>query len=387
MSCKYVGIVTVLVMATIVGCAIVPCDNHLQYANMRKLFADLLSEYRCDFERKERVLCAKDVDEAIRIFDKFLFPTMEDKSELRIRRLRNRIKSRMSWVYCTEGGDGVAYYLLNLFPEFCYGRYGFNYFVRYFPENEDGLRENHGFLELKGSDVFRERRDGGYAYGKACSQFPRIVENPDDATPIWGFESCDIVLVVDVVDVQLMNVGGFDRVRLYPSSTEECVAEYSIRMDIRSAERGLINAESLFLTARRRWLDFGCGSWLYYRGMTLRIGLRSNGSDYSLVNVLPVMPYEPFSEEDVFVSGGGRIGKDWKEFQEGKMASLMVQYGSHTKVEFVHGDIVNCGPCGSFPDFGITSRVKVVELLEGSNREYWEDAWFLAIDECHVDGK
>jgi hypothetical protein len=255
------------------------------------------------------------------------------------------------------------------------------------PGNVDCNYENHGFLELLGSDEAHVRWSGGYAYEKACRQFPRMTEPSDDAQPIWRFEGCDVIAVVDVVDVQLMNVGGFDRVRLYPASSEECVAEYCIRMDIRFVEKGSFSADSVFLTARRRWLNFGCRSWLYYRGMTLRIGLRSNGSDYSLVNAFPVVPYEPFPEDGVSVSGGCRIGKDWREVQEGKLAPLMVQYGSHTKVEFVHGDIVNCGPCGSFPDFGITSRVKVVELLEGSNREYWEDAWFVEIDECLIDGK
>ena len=55
----------------------------------------------------------------------------------------------------------------------------------------------------------------------------------------------------------------------------------------------------------------------------------------------------------------------------------------HTKAEFCHGEMVNCGQCGAFPDFGVTANVKV-ELTDESNKEYWEDAWFVEVDECYI---
>ena len=385
MRYRHILILMVFASVVFVGCTMCRCVGSLQYLNMREVFSDLLPEHIGFSDNKGSVLCARDVGEAMRLFDDFMLPTLEDKSSRRIRRLRNRIASGMSWVYYVDGNDDVAYYLLNLFPERRYGRYGFNYFVCNLSKstkNYNPLGENHGFLELEGLNKFSE--EGGYRYDKACKRFPEVVEMSDDDPPRWGYEMPDVIAVVDVVDVQLVNVNGFDRIRLYPTCSEECIADYSIRMDIRSIEKGVVDAGSLILAARRRWSEFGCYSWLYYRGMTLRIGLRRNDYGYVLVNIHPVIPYEPFSEDDVIVSGGFRTGRTWKEMQEGKLSPLVVQYGGHTKVEFLHGEIINCGHCGSFPDFGVTASVKIVELSDDSNKEYWEDAWFVEYDECYI---
>lgn len=381
-------IALLLSMSQIVGCSVC-CLQRQNRQNIRvcEVFADMLSEYRGDTGHHERVLCAKDVDEALGMFDEFILPTLEDKSHQRIRRLRSRIAARKSWMYCIDGKESATYYLVNLFPELRYGRYGFNYFtcnlskatMKYEP-----IGENHGFMELTGSNMpGGESSHEDYAYEKCFAMFPKAIEEPEDVPPSWGFENCDVVAVVDVVDVQLMNVGDFNRVRMYATSSEECFADYAIRFDVRAEERGSVGADSLTLSIRRKWSNFGCGSWLYYRGMTLRVGLRNNASGYFLVRACPVLPYEPFSDKDVAVSGGFRIGADWKEMQEGRLSPLMVKYGNHTKAEFCHGEIVNCGQCGAFPDFGVTANVKV-ELTDESNKEYWEDAWFVEVDECYI---
>ena len=381
-------IVLLLGMAQIVGCSVSRLQRlDRQYIHVCEVFSDMLSEHRGDTSHHERVVCAKDVDDALRMFDEFVLPTLEDKTHQRIRRLRNRIAARKSWVYYIDGKDSVTCYLINLFPELRYGRYGFNYFVGNLSKvtmKYEPTGENHGFMELKGSNVpGGEGLHADYAYEKCFAVFPKAVEEPEDALPNWGFENCDVVAVVDVVDVQLMNVGAFNRVRMYATSSEECFADYSIRLDVRAVEQGFVGADCLTLSIRRKWSNFGCCSWLYYRGMTLRVGLRNNASGYFLVRACPVLPYEPFSDKDVAVSGGSRIGEDWKEMQEGRLSPLTVKYGNHTIAEFCHGEIVNCGQCGAFPDFGVTAKVKV-ELTDKSNKEYWEDAWFVKIDECYI---
>ena len=64
-----------------------------------------------------------------------------------------------------------------------------------------------------------------------------------------------------------------------------------------------------------------------------------------------------------------------KEF-EWRLTPLVVEYGSHTKVEFSHGDIVTIGKRSSFVDFGVSSKFKIIELKEGANKAYWEKCWF-----------
>ncbi len=383
--CRKHVVALIIPFVFIAGCVVYPIVERARCVNMPETFSVLLQDERNDLEHKRRVHCVTDIDKAMELFDNFLLPTLEDKSVRRVRRMKNRIAARMSCVYFVDGVDDVEYYLLNVFPESRCGRYGFNYLVCNLSKKTgayDPLGENHGFLKLRGSDGLFEGGQSGYAYEKICKRFPRVMELIDNTSPCWGFEGSDVVAIIDVVDVQLMNVGGFDRVCLYPTCDEECFADFSVRMDIRAVEKGAVGADSLMLTARRSWSNFGCGSWLYYRGMTLRIGLQKIGSEYLLVNISPVVPYEPFSAKDVSVSGGFRVGKDWKEMQEGKLSPLTVQYGNHTKVEFLHGEIINCGKRGSFPDFGVTASVKVVELSEdGGNEEYWEDAWFVKIDE------
>ena len=356
-------------------------DIRYEFAGLLKLFRRINNYEQCD----ERVQIARDVDEALRMFDEHLLPTLEDKSEVRLRRLRNRISSKKSWVYCFEGHEYTVCYLLNIFPELRNGQYGFNYFVseynkatgKYNPEDE-----NHGFLVLTGSSELCSSsisENEEYAYEKVCQKFIRLTGPSSDDEPCFRFDNSDIIAVVDVVDVQLLRVSGFERVRLYGS--KDCFAEYLVRLDVRVIEKGFVDCSTIMLEARLDWSDFG---WMYYRGMTLRVGFHKRGSEYVLDTIKPTLPYEPFSDADIVVSGGIHAGNDWSEVLKGQLSPLVVQYGKHTKIEFRHGEIINSAYRGSFPDFGVTASVKILELSEDSNKEFWEDAWFIYVDECYI---
>ena len=116
---------------------------------------------------------------------------------------------------------------------------------------------------------------------------------------------------------------------------------------------------------------------MYYRGMTLRIDLHIDDGDLLLIDALPVEPYPPYSADNVRVTGGSLIGGFRADDTEGRLEPMIVTYGTHTKIEFRHGNILTTGRKSSFVDFGITSKFQVLELKKGANVEYWRNAWFL----------
>lgn len=385
MLCKCAVFLGLFALSAMVGCT--GCSRAAQgmsRADIRYEFAEILKLSRSDEQCWESVQVARDVDEAIRMFDEHLLPTLEDRSEVRLRRLRSRMAAKKSWVYCFDGPEYTACYLLNLFPERCeQGKYGFKYFVskyskttgKYVPEDE-----NHGYLSLNESHISDDEGPSSERYENWWGKFIKLVEPSDDDEPCWEFDNSDVVAVVDVVDVLLLRVSGFEQVRLYDAFAG-CRAAYLVRMDVRAVEKGSLDCSTIMLEASLDWSSHG---WMYYRGMTLKVGFHKRGTEYVIDNIKAALPYEPFSDADIDVSGGFHVGNDWKEMLKGHLSPLVVQYGKHTKVEFRHGEIMNNAYRGSFPDFGLTANVKVVELTEGSNKEFWEDAWFVKIDGSYI---
>ena len=80
------------------------------------------------------------------------------------------------------------------------------------------------------------------------------------------------------------------------------------------------------------------------------------------------------------ISGGAFVGGFRADEREGNLEPLIVAYGKHTKVEFKNGDILTSGEMATFPDFGVTSRFRILEMKDGANKEYWEGVWFATRD-------
>lgn len=334
------------------------------------------------------VYCARDEQEALRMFESGILPTLDDRTESRVSRLKSRISEGKSWTYELVSGQWRMCYLMDIFPSLTCDGYGFPYLISRRNDTTatyDPPCENHGLLRLFPREEDPREVMQLSTYEKFCLRLPRLRDGlPKMGEPFRGVEDgqMDVSAIVDVADVELVCVSGFDYLNRHQdassySPTDSGCAIYRVRLDVREVLSGQLASDVLILETRRMWHEFKQNrQWIYYRGMMLRIGLQKKNGEIYLVDELPVEPYPPYSNKGVRINGGSLVGGGLAKEFEWRLTPLVVEYGSHTKVEFSHGDIVTIGKRSSFVDFGVSSKFKIIELNEGANKAYWEKCWF-----------
>lgn len=346
---------------------------------MRKAYAHLLTQYVSDDGNRE-IYCAKDVDEARSLFDVGIAPTFEDKKPLRVEGLRREIVDGRSWMYVSDDGKYRTFYFVNLYPSKVSDYYGFYCYVGNYDSDNgrfDPVGVNSDFLKLRFDEEDRPSRSVR-PYEESVNRLPRLKEDFDCRT-----DDVDAVVIVDVLDVQLVEVSGFERAGRYSGGFEnaDCTAVYDVVVDVRKIEKGGLASDWYVIEVPCKWSDLLYqGSFLYYRGMTLRIGLKRQDQLWVICEELPVLPYPPYSGTDVKLSGGCLTGDDFSAKEKGRLSPLVVEYDRHTKVEYSSGGVVCHGRYGTFSDFGVASKVKVLEVKEGGDKSFWEHAWFMQED-------
>lgn len=201
-----------------------------------------------------------------------------------------------------------------------------------------------------------------------------------------------IVVVADVMSVTMVAVTGLDD-KCRSLSGSKSLAWYRVTVHVRRVERGELMS---------RWLSFPVlqdsdwdlkfkGGWLFYRGITLRLELHREGAGLLLDRTIPVLPYPPYSAEDIQVYGGKM---EWnmpepnaftrcegvRRVLDTDDTPLAIQYGDHTLAVFVHGiDLLTervAGNVRKFYDFGVSAKVHVWFNGSGGDEAYWRNAWF-----------
>lgn len=348
-----------------------------------------------------KIAAAKDVPHALRLFETYILPSLEDRSDARIGKLRQQIKDGKSWIYCrTDHKDYLNFFYLNLFPSCDHGRYVFAYLDTLWNKTTNSAvppPERSPFLPLSPQYPFLHNHYSNSCYEDYCARLPRIDETLDyrEEEVLRGkLENAgvypgriDVVAVVEVVDVQFMGVTGFDYTRKY--SADHCLgcrAEYHIRLDVRKVEQGELASDIYILECKPFWVEFWFERdlWEYYPGITLRVGLQRHDGKLRLIEESIVEPYPPYSDKEINISGGTMIRgpNGLPADREGRLEPLVITYGSHTKVEFRHGEIITSGTQASFADFGVTSKFRVLELKDGANKAYWENVWYAPKEHC-----
>lgn len=211
---------------------------------------------------------------------------------------------------------------------------------------------------------------------KTFSTIPELISEDIDKDATCG-ES--IVVVVDVMNVSLIALGGFDFIYRFDnaSTIDYPYAYYRIEIRIRKVLKGKCAESYLSFPARcSKRMFMTPGGWLFYKGITLKIGMeKSKEGGFFVRNILPVLPYPPYSTGDVKMSGARPKCRNGERCLC-EMTPLSISYGDHTIVEFDCKKKIGCNEFGFFYDFGLTSTVRVTLRGDESNREYWEDAWF-----------
>ncbi len=215
-----------------------------------------------------------------------------------------------------------------------------------------------------------------------------IHRNVDEVIP----KDQSIVVVADVISVTLIAVTGLDCETRFNRGFDDPRAWYRVSVHVRKVEKGAFeNRWFSFPVSQNASLDANLqGGWLFYRGITLKLGLKDVKGGYALNYAVPVSPYPPYStmgiriygcsnenmlEDDIFSREDGI-----RKLLNADTRPLAIQFGDHTLAVFQRGvELLSeqvSGEKKAFYDFGVSSRVDVWIKDGSGNEKYWSNSWF-----------
>ena len=199
----------------------------------------------------------------------------------------------------------------------------------------------------------------------------------------------DVSVVADVETVTLSSVSGLEKVIAAGGAEEDAeergirpIGHYRVSLLVRTALVGDAPANRLVFTAKTGAANATVGGhWLFYRGMTLKVGLRKAKKGFSVCRIEPVLPYPPFTTDgivvcDAEVSRESRFSLVDRDFAAVDRGSLTVLYGDHTRVDYFSDRSLIEGCCGMLPDFGLNAWQRVWTHGKEARLDYWRNAWF-----------
>jgi len=212
----------------------------------------------------------------------------------------------------------------------------------------------------------------------------------------------EVVVVADVEIVDLASLANLAHVEPehgLPGEEDACFehsvrATYSVDMRVRNVLRGKCPFRRFCFSAVHDTANASAtGDWLFFRGMTLEVGLARVDGKLKINRFEPVFPYPPYSKEGIriFRSGtddvspflaDGCVAEDvreytnWRGLKDGISGSLVaLQYGDRELALFASTTNLIEGLYGIFPDYGPSVKITVYGDGE-SNFDYWRNAWF-----------
>lgn len=178
-------------------------------------------------------------------------------------------------------------------------------------------------------------------------------------------------------------------------SSRQTVGTYQVTALVRKTVKGELHAERLIFPvekpAANQCNEDEHGRWGFFRGMTLKLGLRRTADGWSVCAVRPALPYPPYSTENITLwtkefPPDGRF-KCCNLSMDGKVQDglLTIQYGDHTLVRFIARSVAARCFDGEFPDYGGSVVHSVYLYGAGSDTNYWADAWFTDGPTAEID--
>ena len=194
-------------------------------------------------------------------------------------------------------------------------------------------------------------------------------------------------VIADVDTATLSSVFGLEK--SLASGEAHPVGHYRVSLLVRESLLGDAPANRLVFTAKTDATNATVdGHWLFYRGMSLKVGLRKTKDGYSISRIEPVLPYPPYTTDNIVVCAAddgdcrcaipsdSRFSLIYGGFDAVERGRVTILYGDHTRADFRSRRNLIEGPCGTLPDFGANSWVLVWTHGQGSRLDYWCNAWF-----------
>ncbi|MBO6121850.1 MAG: hypothetical protein J6Q49_08330, partial [Kiritimatiellae bacterium] len=212
----------------------------------------------------------------------------------------------------------------------------------------------------------------------------------------------EVVVVADVEIVDLASLANLAHVEPehgLPGEEDACFehsvcATYNVDMRVREVRRGKCPFRRFCFSAVHDAVNASAtGDWLFFRGMTLEVGLARVDGKLKINRFEPVFPYPPYSKDGIRIIRSGtddvspfladgcvaedvREYTNWRGLKDGISGSLVaLQYGDRELALFASTTNLIEGLYGIFPDYGPSVKITVYGD-EGSNFDYWRNAWF-----------
>ena len=213
----------------------------------------------------------------------------------------------------------------------------------------------------------------------------------------------EVVVVADVEIVDLASLANLAHVEPehgLPGEEDACFehsvcATYNVDMRVRAVRRGKCPFRRFCFSAVHDAVNASAtGDWLFFRGMTLEVGLARVDGKLKINRFEPVFPYPPYSKEGIrifrkdsdcespfrtvtgLIPADAREYTNWRGLKDGISGSLVaLQYGDRELALFASTTNLIEGLYGIFPDYGPSVKITVYGDGE-SNFDYWRNAWF-----------
>ena len=213
----------------------------------------------------------------------------------------------------------------------------------------------------------------------------------------------EVVVVADVEIVDLASLANLAHVEPEHGIDDEedesfqhsVRATYSVDMRVRNVLCGKCPFRRFCFSAVHDAVNASAtGDWLFFRGMTLEVGLARVDGKLKINRFEPVFPYPPYSKEGIrifrkdsdcespfrtvtgLIPADAREYTDWRGLKDDISGSLVaLQYGDRELALFASTTNLVEGLYGIFPDYGPSVKITVYGD-EGSNFDYWRNAWF-----------
>lgn len=214
----------------------------------------------------------------------------------------------------------------------------------------------------------------------------------------------EVVVVADVEIVDLASLANLAHVEPehgLPGEEDACFehsvcATYNVDMRVREVRRGKCPFRRFCFSAVHDAVNASAtGDWLFFRGMTLEVGLARVDGKLKINRFEPVFPYPPYSKDGIRIIRSGTddvspfladgcVSEDVRKYtnwrglkdKDGISGSLVaLQYGDRELALFASTTNLIEGLYGIFPDYGPSVKITVYGDGE-SNFDYWRNAWF-----------
>ena len=206
-----------------------------------------------------------------------------------------------------------------------------------------------------------------------------------------------------IADVESVSLAGVRFGSQWPEQSEsdeefsprQTVGTYQVTALVRKTVKGELKAGRLVFSveklAANQYNEDDRGRWGFFRGVTLKLGLRRTADGWSVCTARLALPYPPYSTENIVCWNkdcppAGRFAEcsvtTNGQVEDGVFA---IQYGDHTLAGFAARSVAARCFDGEFPDYGGSVVNSVYAYGAGSDTNYWANAWFADVSSGESD--